>query len=281
MYYTVNGARYWYEIHGKGYPLIMLHGFTGSSATWSNFIKNWQEGLQIITVDLPGHGKTRTRYPKTMEECCEDLKDLFDYLGLDEFHLLGYSMGGRTALSFAMIYPKMISSLILESASPGLATEEERKKRTLKDEALAKKLEEEGIEAFVDFWENIPLFQSQKNLPKEVQQEIRHERLSQKVRGLAQSLRYMGTGSQPSWWDRLDQFEKPILLFAGEYDDKFISINKLIEGHLQGDLQDGGLIVCENSGHAIHVEQPEFFGRMVQTCVFGAELYKRIRKEEE
>ena len=277
MYHSVNGTRYWYEIHGEGHPLVMLHGFTGSSATWSNFMENWQTGLQIITVDLPGHGKTRAPHPKTMEECCADLKDLFDYLGLDDFHLLGYSMGGRTALSFAMIYPKMISSLILESASPGLATEDERKQRILKDEALAKKIEQEGIEAFVDFWENIPLFQSQKKLPKEVRENIRAERLSQKERGLAQSLRYMGTGSQPSWWNKLGQLDQPVMLLAGKYDDKFISINNLMEKS----LTDGGLIICENAGHAIHVEQPEFFGKMVKTCIFTTEYFKRIKKEEE
>nr|WP_123056254.1 2-succinyl-6-hydroxy-2,4-cyclohexadiene-1-carboxylate synthase [Virgibacillus profundi] len=254
----------------------MLHGFTGTSSTWDNFIENWQEKLQIITVDLPGHGRTKT-YPKTMEECCEDLKDLFDYLGLGGFHLLGYSMGGRTALSFAMIYPQMVLSLMLESASPGLSTDAERTQRMDKDEALAKKIEKEGIGNFVDFWENIPLFESQKNLPKEVQQEIRDERLSQKGQGLAQSLRYMGTGSQPSWWDKLDQLDMTVLLLAGKYDDKFISINKLMEESVQA----GALMICENAGHAIHVEQPEFFGKMVQTCISAVELLKQVKKEEE
>lgn len=247
MHFPVNESHYWYEIHGEGIPVVMLHGFTGTADTWSNFIANWQQGLQIITIDLPGHGKTRTHSAKTMEECCYDLKQLFQFLKLDKFHLLGYSMGGRTALSFAVLFPEMIQTLILESASPGLAAKEERNERIEKDQSLAKKIENEGIQSFVDFWEDIPLFLSQKNLSKEAQQAIRSERLSQNEHGLAQSLRQMGTGSQPSWWNELDQFEKPVLLLAGEYDEKFIFINKLMENRLPVcDLR-----VCKKAGHAI------------------------------
>lgn len=97
LYYSIDDDTYWYEIHGEGIPVVMLHGFTGSTSTWQNFISDCQKDLQIITIDLPGHGKTRTNSPKTMEECCQDLKRLFQYLKVDNFHILGYSMGGRTA----------------------------------------------------------------------------------------------------------------------------------------------------------------------------------------
>src|SRR5690625_7287500 len=117
MYYTVKDATYWYEVYGEGEPVVLLHGFTGSTATWSECISNWKEQFQIIVVDLPGHGKTKTQSPRTMEACCADLNLLFTSFQLDSVHLVGYSMGGRTALSFAMLYPEWIASLTLESAS--------------------------------------------------------------------------------------------------------------------------------------------------------------------
>lgn len=265
MYFTIDETAYWYEVKGEGVPVVMLHGFTGSGSTWNPFIKAWKDNLQIITIDLPGHGKTKSASPKSMEQCCQDLKSLFDSMKLKRFHLVGYSMGGRTALSFAMLFPERVQSLILESASPGLSTEEERAERMEKDEKLAKRIEASGLTAFIDFWEDIPLFQSQKSLPLEMQQTVRAERLSQSEQGLIQSLVYMGTGSQPSYWDHLEHFEKPVLLLTGVYDNKFIKINKTMESR----FPNSKLEMIEQAGHAIHVEQPRIFGKIVNGFILS------------
>ncbi|WP_067725658.1 2-succinyl-6-hydroxy-2,4-cyclohexadiene-1-carboxylate synthase [Oceanobacillus damuensis] len=260
MYFSKGDATYWYEIHGKGIPVVMLHGFTGSTATWRPFVEEWVKiGYQVITIDLPGHGKTDTGSPRSMENCCADLYALFQSLELEPFHLLGYSMGGRTALSYAMFYPETVRSLMLESTSPGLAGEEERKVRKENDEMLARKIVREGVSSFVDIWQDLPLFSSQKSLSEEKQEMIRSERLSQSAEGLAESLLSMGTGSQPSWWDQLGNLEKPVLLIVGELDQKFVEINK----KMQKQLKSGNMIVCEHAGHAVHVEKPESFDRIV------------------
>lgn len=264
MYYTIEEATYWYEVHGEGAPVVLLHGFTGSTSTWSTFIANWKEHFQLITIDLPGHGKTVTKSPRTMEACCSDLKKLFQHLNFSEIHLIGYSMGGRTALSFAMFYPEWVASLTLESASPGLASEYERIKRVQHDEGLAQRIEQAGIVDFVDFWENVPLFETQKKLAPAVQQAIRQERIGQSEEGLSQSLRFMGTGKQPSWWEQLTLFPKPVLLIVGTADKKFMQINEMMEKR----LQTGELAAIEKVGHAIHVEEPEIFGKLVTEFIF-------------
>ncbi|MFB4169252.1 2-succinyl-6-hydroxy-2,4-cyclohexadiene-1-carboxylate synthase [Virgibacillus sp. JSM 102003] len=260
VYFKVYDASYWYEIDGEGEDtVVLLHGFTGTSATWTTFIKDWQDYYQIITIDLPGHGKTTLDTPRTMEECCSDIVHLFDHLKLEKVHLAGYSMGGRTALSIAMLYPARINSLTLESASPGLNSDNEREIRVNHDEKLAGRIEQSGIKSFVEFWENIPLFKTQKSLPIDVQNQIRDERLEQSAEGLAYSLRYMGTGKQPSWWDQLQGITIPVLLLAGEYDQKFIDINKSMSERISSSK----LVIVENAGHAIHVEQPGIFGKIV------------------
>lgn len=263
MFITVGESNYWYEVKGQGEPVVLLHGFTGSTATWSSLVTTLVSDFQVITIDLPGHGKTKVDTAKTMLDCCADIKSIIDQLGLEKIHLLGYSMGGRTALSFAMFYPERLYSLILESASPGLAKEAERAERKKNDNKLAERLKKDGLESFVDFWENIPLFKSQKQLAKSVQQTLREERLSQASEGLAMSLVNMGSGAQPSWWDKLDTLKIPILLVVGEWDAKFIKLNK----SMQGLLSNGNLVVVEEAGHAIHVEQFDFFGKIVSEFI--------------
>ncbi|KGR88806.1 esterase [Ureibacillus massiliensis 4400831 = CIP 108448 = CCUG 49529] len=243
--------------------LILLHGFTGSVATWEPIAALLPTDIRIIAIDLLGHGKTDapsnpSRY--LMEEQVKDLEDVFSALDLKTFSLLGYSMGGRVALSYAEAYPGRIKQLILESASPGLKTEEERLSRRKADEQLADKIEKDGLIEFVNKWENIPLFHSQKKLPSRVQNSIRIERLSQKEIGLAGSLRGMGTGAQKSLWSKLNQLKMPVYLLTGELDVKFCNIAM----QMKKQLDFGEHIIIKNVGHAIHVENPTQFATIVK-----------------
>lgn len=259
MIYKINGDTYAYDIKGEGPAVLLLHGFTGSQRTWDDVKNELVKQFQVITLDLPGHGKTNTS-PKTMAQCCYDIEKFLEYLNVSNVHLLGYSMGGRVALSFTMLYPDRISSLMLESSSPGLKTTNERQNRMKKDEQLAKMIEEKGIKHFVHFWENIPLFDTQKQLPDAVQAKIRQERLQQNAVGLANSLRYMGTGKQPSWWDKLEQLTHPTYLIVGGCDQKFVAINQ----EMKTKLQQGFYTVVPEAGHAIHIERPSIFSNHIK-----------------
>ncbi|MBO1005884.1 2-succinyl-6-hydroxy-2,4-cyclohexadiene-1-carboxylate synthase [Pseudogracilibacillus auburnensis] len=257
---AVEDTTYGYTKQGSGEPIVLLHGFTGSSKTWENVVPNLAKEYQVITIDLPGHGRTTGSSPKTMEAFCRDLKQMLIFLQIETCHLLGYSLGGRTALSFAMYYPETVKTLILESASPGLKTEEERKARIEKDAKLAEQIMVNGVASFVHYWENIPLFQSQKRLPQDVRDKIRMERMKQTEEGLANSLLYMGTGKQPSWWKQLQQVIVPVLLIAGAKDQKFVQITK----EMDSQIKDAQLSIIKDTGHAVHVEQVEKFAKIVR-----------------
>lgn len=168
------------------------------------------------------------------------------------YDLVGYSMGGRVALHQALRRPDRVRRLILESASPGLATEEERARRRADDEALARRIVAEGIEAFVDRWEALPLFASQRRLPENVRRRHRAGRLANDPRSLAASLRGLGTGTLPSLWDRLEDIATPTLLIVGELDPKFVEI-----GHrMAAAMPDARLTVVPDAGHTVHLERP-------------------------
>ena len=139
----------WKSTVKKNLPsIVFLHGFTGSTASWREIIKLLEGKYSTIAVDLTGHGKSSSpedvnRY--SMEQQVEDLEELFTALSLDQFILVGYSMGGRIALAYTVNYPDRVSSLILESSSPGLKTEKERIERKAADKRLAEKILKDGL----------------------------------------------------------------------------------------------------------------------------------------
>lgn len=263
MRIETNGITLHVRTIGQGPPLMLLHGFTGSLRSWEPFFPSWSRHYQLIAVDLIGHGESdapeeAARY--SMAHAAEDLAAVLDALGLPAAAVLGYSMGGRVALSFAMLKPERVSAVVLESSSPGLASPEERKARLRQDEALACRIEQEGIERFTAYWEDLPLFATLKEQPEEIQRRIRRIRLNQRPHGLANSLRGMGTGVQPSWWDRLDAFTKPALLIAGERDEKFMHIARRMNARMKNST----FIPVSGAGHMVHVEQSARFDTIVR-----------------
>jgi 2-succinyl-6-hydroxy-2,4-cyclohexadiene-1-carboxylate synthase len=244
--------------------LVLLHGFTGSAASWDSLLNDLaRSDLRIIALDLLGHGQSEApedpqRY--SIEHCQADIIGLLEMLDIKqgEAILLGYSMGGRIALYCAFSY--YFRALILESASPGLATFAERAQRRANDDALAERIEREGIEAFIDYWEQLPLFASQRNLPIAYRNAQRAQRLNNRAHGLANSLRGVGTAVQPSLYQRLPELTLPVLLITGELDSKFCTIGQRMAQQLpQAQLQ-----IVSDAGHTVHLEQPERFAALVQ-----------------
>ena len=246
--------------------IVFLHGFTGSSATWTAIVEPLKDKFKTVTIDLTGHGKTMAptnpnRY--SMDEQIADLEALFSELNLKSFTLVGYSMGGRIALAYANKYPTKVLLLILESASPGIKTESERIERRKTDEMLAERIVKDGIPSFVEFWESIPLFNSQKKLTAKIQNAVREERMSQSATGLANSLMGIGTGSQPSYWNELHTIKLPILLITGEIDKKFVEIAQ----EMKKAFPSANHKTIKDSGHALHVENSTLFATMIEEQV--------------
>ena len=262
---------YHYEVQGRGEPLLLLHGFTGSSQNWYGIGPVLAEQFQVITLDLPGHGRTDSPPDPAQYEMGQVAETIIEILGsilsrqsaTFNFHLLGYSMGGRLALYIALHYPEMVRSLVLESASPGLATPAERDERRQRDNALADRIEREGIAAFVDFWERLALWDSQRQLQPAIRQQLRDLRLQNNSVGLANSLRGMGTAVQPSLWNRLNELRMPVLLITGELDHKFVRIGQEMAQAIPHAQQ----TIVSGAGHTVHLERPLVYTNLVRDFI--------------
>ncbi len=272
---TVHGVTYHAAITGNGPPLVLLHGFAGSAENWAELIPRLAADFQVIMIDIIGHGASAkptdaTRYQ--MEYVARDVVDLIAILINDPVHVLGYSMGGRLALYLAVHYPQRLRSLVLESASPGLASPAERALRQQSDQQLAQWILERGMVWFVDYWENLALFATQKNIDPARFARQRQQRLKNDPVGLANSLLGMGTGVQPSLWANLAQINMPSLLVVGELDAKYVTLNRAMDAQLPRST----LTLISGIGHNTHLERLPEFATTLSTFLHDVESSSQV-----
>jgi len=118
QYADVNGINLYFETHGAGKPLILLHGGLGSGEMFGPVLPALSERHQIIAVDLQGHGRTADiDRPIDVRFMADDIAALIGHLGLDKPDLVGYSLGGGVALQTAIKYPDLIGRLVAVSAN--------------------------------------------------------------------------------------------------------------------------------------------------------------------
>jgi 2-succinyl-6-hydroxy-2,4-cyclohexadiene-1-carboxylate synthase len=226
--------------------LVLLHGFTQTGAGWDAVVGALGERSTAIAPDLPGHGTMALRAPVTLGATLAYLRALTRE---QPFALAGYSMGGRIALHAALDHPELVTRLSLVSASPGLASEDERAERREADEALAASIVDGGIEAFAREWAAMSLFDG---MPAEAAAAAAAERTKQRPEGLAAALRGLGTGALPSLWERLGELRMPVTVVVGERDDKFRAIGE----RMVRAIPRARLVVVPGAGHAVHLEAP-------------------------
>ena len=251
-----DGLRLHGDRAGSGRPLLLLHGFTGSTGSWALLRQALAGRVETIAIDLPGHGRSSApddarRY--ALGRLGGDLARVLDALAIDRAAVLGYSLGARAALRFALDCPDRVDALVLESGSPGITDAGEREARLDADRALADAIEREGIDAFVQRWEALPLWESQRHLSAKTRDVLRAERLANVPRGLANSLRGAGVAVEEPVVDRLRSLAVPTLVVAGALDAKFVALGETIAAAVPR----GRLVVVERAGHAVHLERPD------------------------
>ena len=260
-----------YKIHDAKQPsdivLILLHGFISDSSTFDHHIKQLSETMKMVTIDLPGHGQDDSSLDQSwdFEWMVHQLHNVVQRFADKHVILHGYSMGARVALYYAIHHETRLSGLILESGSPGIQDEAMRTERIQVDLARARVLELAPLETFVNDWERLPLFQSQRFLSDVEQQRIRNMRLSQSPSRLAKALRDYGTGVMPNLWNDLANLQLPVQLIVGEWDEKFVEIAH----KMKDDLPHAKLEVVPQVGHTVHVEDVAKFDTITLAFIKG------------
>lgn len=246
----------------KNKTVILIHGFTGSLEDWKEIYSELNNNFNYIGIDLVGHGKSdspasETKYSQSA--IIKSLDDLLSHLSIDKATLLGYSMGGRAALCFAVEYPEKLNGLILESASSGIANSKARKQRIKDDVELATLIETEGLEKFVEIWMNKQIFNTQLRFSNDKLNSLKKKRLRNSPKGLANSLRGFSTGKMSNILKQFNSIHCPVLLLTGSLDTKFSGLNS----QLRQKLKTAKHKIIQNAGHNTHLEEPKKFVKAV------------------
>jgi len=236
-------------------PLVFLHGFLGQDSDWLPVAKAFSDSFYCILPDLPGHGKnTHLSFdlPLSYDVLAEGL--LATLVNSNPINLVGYSMGGRTALYFALQYPERVKKLVLESTNPGIKDENARSERAQLDDRWAHDILNHGMEIFIDAWYDLPLFRSLHHQPK-LLEHIKATRRHNSPEWMAKVIAELSPGRQPWLGNQLGKLTMPVLLLAGALDKKYASILD----NFAGAIPHSHAVVIPDAGHTIHAEQQEAF----------------------
>lgn len=234
--------------------LVFLHGFTQTHHHWHAGARRLAGALEstpaLSFVDLPGHGLAAAdRTP-----IADAGAPLAELAGRGTY--IGYSMGGRFALTAAVARPDLVERLVLIGGTPGIEDDAERAERRVLDGERAAQIERDGVDRFLDTWLAAPMFAGLPDDPDG----LAHRRRNTAA-GLASSLRLAGTGSQPSLWGRLEEITGPVLVLAGSLDTKFTDIGR----RLAEQLPDATFATIPGAGHAAHTERPDEVAETIAT----------------
>ena len=246
--------------------ILFLHGFMGDRFEFKQAIAISSKQFYCVAIDLLGHGQTSVIDQErdqddyyTIQSTANFVIKFLDFLHIERCFLVGYSMGGRLALYLTIHFPTYFHRVVLESASAGLPSAKARSDRLVKDQQLAANLETEDFRLFLENWYQQPIFVTLRSHPNFA--EMLTHRLNNSPIQLAQALRNLSTGMQPSLWENLSKNKIPLLLIVGELDSKFVQINR----QMQELCSYSQLEIIPSCSHNIHFENPHLFIEKIKT----------------
>ncbi len=243
---------------GSGESIVLVHGFTQTRDCWGPVATDLVRDHTVIRVDAPGHGRSS----ETMADLWDGGRLIGDQGGAAVY--IGYSMGGRFLLHLALRMPELVRGLVVIGATAGIDDPEERAARAEAVAATASKVRESGLADFLEAWVAAPMFAG---LPPEHQ--FLAARMENTVEGLQSSLLRAGSGSQDPTWDELARFEMPVLVVAGELDEKYATLGRRMVDEIGTNAT---LAVIAGAGHAAHLERSEEFLAVLRAWMVANDL---------
>ncbi len=245
-----------YEISGNGKEkLVLLHGFMENILIWEEMESFFSEEFTLIKIDLPGHGLSKIYHEiHTMEFMAEEVKKITDHLKINNFHLLGHSMGGYASLAFAEKFPDVLKSLTL-FFSTYLQDDDEKKEQRRKSFRIIK----EAFRNYVNA--GIPnLFNANEKDTLETKIDLAKEiALSTKTDGVLAAVKGMIERTDKK--NVIENFEGKILIIAGKHDNA-VKTEPMLKNLPDKTNIKSYLLDC---GHNGHWEKPEICAAIINT----------------
>ena len=254
----IENNHYYYEIHGKGEPLVLIHGLGSSTRDWELQVPAFAKQFQVFTLDLCGHGKSaKPPGPYSMAIFAKDTARLIKELGAEPAHILGISLGGMVAFQLAIDHPELVRSLIIVNSTPEMVTRTFKEKTAVWQRLLIVRLM--GMRKMGQVL-------GDRFLPRPDQVELKEifiERWAENDKSA-----YLEAMKAVIGWsviDKLGEISCPTLIVGSDGDyfptsDKE-TYTKMIPG--------AELIIVKDSLHALPAEKPGEFNMMVIDYLLG------------
>ncbi|WP_348633895.1 2-succinyl-6-hydroxy-2,4-cyclohexadiene-1-carboxylate synthase [Shewanella sp. WXL01] len=236
--------------------LVLVHGFLGAKEDWLACMPILSQQFHCICVDLPGHGQSRAQLPTPgLEAAAQAIIATLSSLQCHQFHLVGYSLGGRIALHIAKLFPHKLLSLTLESAHPGLTDDKQRDERLNADKQWAEKLQRLPIVQFLQLWYQRGVFS---DLTEDEVAKLIAKRSNNNNQALLNCYLATSLGHQQDCRNVISQLKQPCHIIVGQHDQKFSKLAKQWQTE-----QPLNVISVEHAGHNIHSLQPQLFSQQL------------------
>lgn len=265
----VNGVNLYYEVTGKGFPLVWCHEFGGSYKSWDPQVKFFSRRYQVITYNSRGWPPSDVPTEPadySQELLIEDLHQLLRHLNVRQAYVGGLSMGGNIALNFGIAHPDMTKGLIIAATGAG-TTGRENFEKMLGE--LAQKLETEGWKTVAERYGHEPNRAQLLRKDPKSWQEYYEELASHSDIGSVHSIRSIIL-KRPTIFAleaKLKQLKVPALIMVGDEDNMCIEPALF----LKQNMPSSGLVVFPQSGHVINLEEAELFNRVVSDFLTSIE----------
>lgn len=262
----VNGINMYYEVHGKGVPLVMIQGFAGNHQAWFFQTSVFKKYYKVIIFDNRGIGRTdKSGEPYTIKTMAEDVIGLMDYLNIDKAHILGLSLGGMVAQEIGISYPERVIKLVLGST---FANREVNDIQPRLMEALGIREGSTNVDVSnIDFRKLMNFMVSaafNKRLYRMVQLPL--SKLSMRSINASGYLEQMAAVTSYTTLDRLHLIKAPTLVITGT-GDRIISpgASEVIASH----IPNAKLVLVKSGSHAFFMEMRGRFNKEVLGFLMG------------
>lgn len=258
-----DGVKLYYEETGSGTPLVFVHEFAGDHRSWEPQMRFFSRYYRCIAFNARGFPPSDV--PEDPEKYSQarardDIRSVLDHLKIDRAHVCGLSMGGFATLHFGMAYPERARSLLVGGCGYG-AQPDKREQFREETNAAAAQMQKEGMPQFSKRYALGPTRVQLQNKNPRAWEEFASQLAEHSTRGSALTMRGV-QGRRPSLWELVDgmrALEVPTLIVTGDEDDPCLEPALL----MKRTIRSSALAVLPSSGHAINLEEPEAFNRLL------------------